>query len=133
MTRAKFKSFWDKFGTLSILIKSCQDCGGHRNICLQHHCNKGAYQRGYRAYGQINSGQVDSDVFIFDEPTKGIDVGAKAEIYNIMREMANAGKAIIVVSSEMPELLKTYLIHTGAFGIQRPYFLLGYFTLGLFI
>ncbi|MCI9681074.1 MAG: sugar ABC transporter ATP-binding protein [Lachnospiraceae bacterium] len=50
---------------------------------------------------------VDSDVFIFDEPTKGIDVGAKAEIYNIMREMANAGKAIIVVSSEMPELLKT--------------------------
>lgn len=50
---------------------------------------------------------VDSDVFIFDEPTKGIDVGAKSEIYNIMREMANAGKAIIVVSSEMPELLKT--------------------------
>ena len=50
---------------------------------------------------------VDSDVFIFDEPTKGIDVGAKSEIYNIMRQMANAGKAIIVVSSEMPELLKT--------------------------
>ncbi len=50
---------------------------------------------------------VDSDVFIFDEPTKGIDVGAKAEIYNIMRRMADEGKAIIVVSSEMPELLKT--------------------------
>lgn len=50
---------------------------------------------------------VDSDVFIFDEPTKGIDVGAKSEIYEIMRNMANAGKAIIMVSSEMPELLTT--------------------------
>lgn len=50
---------------------------------------------------------VDSDVFIFDEPTKGIDVGAKAEIYEIMRHMADEGKAIIMVSSEMPELLTT--------------------------
>lgn len=50
---------------------------------------------------------VDSDVFIFDEPTKGIDVGAKSEIYEIMRNMANEGKAIIMVSSEMPELLTT--------------------------
>lgn len=50
---------------------------------------------------------VNSDVFIFDEPTKGIDVGAKAEIYEIIRKMANEGKAIIMVSSEMPELLTT--------------------------
>lgn len=50
---------------------------------------------------------VDSDVFIFDEPTKGIDVGAKSEIYEIMRNMANEGKAIIMISSEMPELLTT--------------------------
>lgn len=50
---------------------------------------------------------VDSEVFIFDEPTKGIDVGAKSEIYDIMRSMADAGKAIIMVSSEMPELLST--------------------------
>lgn len=50
---------------------------------------------------------VDSDVFIFDEPTKGIDVGAKSEIYDIMRGMAAQGKAIIMVSSEMPELLST--------------------------
>lgn len=48
---------------------------------------------------------VDSNVFIFDEPTKGIDVGAKSEIYEIMRNMANEGKVIIMVSSEMPELL----------------------------
>ncbi|HPU63652.1 MAG TPA: ATP-binding cassette domain-containing protein, partial [Mobilitalea sp.] len=50
---------------------------------------------------------VNSNVFIFDEPTKGIDVGAKSEIYTIMRNMANEGKAIIMVSSEMPELLST--------------------------
>ncbi len=50
---------------------------------------------------------VDSDLFIFDEPTKGIDVGAKSEIYEIMRNMANAGKGVIMVSSELPELLCT--------------------------
>ncbi|WP_148717039.1 sugar ABC transporter ATP-binding protein [Chitinolyticbacter meiyuanensis] len=46
-----------------------------------------------------------SDLFIFDEPTRGIDVGAKAEIYQILRELADAGRGIIVVSSELPELL----------------------------
>ncbi|MBV8899375.1 MAG: ATP-binding cassette domain-containing protein [Verrucomicrobia bacterium] len=45
------------------------------------------------------------DVFIFDEPTRGIDVGAKAEIYRIMRALSNSGKAIIMVSSELPEIL----------------------------
>ena len=50
---------------------------------------------------------VDSDVFIFDEPTKGIDVGAKSEIYQIMREMVDAGKAVIMVTSDMAELLGT--------------------------
>ena len=50
---------------------------------------------------------VDSNIFIFDEPTKGIDVGAKSEIYAIMRSMAEEGKTIIMVSSEMPELLST--------------------------
>ncbi len=48
---------------------------------------------------------VNSDLFIFDEPTKGIDVGAKSEIYKIIRAMAEEGKGIIIVSSEMPELL----------------------------
>ena len=50
---------------------------------------------------------VNSDVFIFDEPTKGIDVGAKSEIYQIMREMVDAGKAVIMVTSDMAELLGT--------------------------
>lgn len=45
------------------------------------------------------------EVFLMDEPTRGIDVGAKYEIYQLIIEMAKAGKTIIVVSSEMPEIL----------------------------
>jgi methyl-galactoside transport system ATP-binding protein len=45
------------------------------------------------------------DILIMDEPTRGIDVGAKFEIYMIMGELAKQGKAIIMVSSEMPELI----------------------------
>lgn len=47
----------------------------------------------------------EPDVLIMDEPTRGIDVGAKYEIYSIIGELAKAGKTIIVVSSEMPELI----------------------------
>ena len=47
----------------------------------------------------------DSDILIFDEPTRGIDIGAKFEIYGLLRQLAEAGKAIIVVSSDMLELL----------------------------
>ena len=42
---------------------------------------------------------------ILDEPTRGIDVGAKYEIYELMEEMAQAGKCVIMISSEMPELM----------------------------
>jgi ribose transport system ATP-binding protein len=48
---------------------------------------------------------ADCDVILFDEPTRGIDVGAKAEIYNLMTELADEGKAILMVSSDMEELL----------------------------
>ncbi len=48
---------------------------------------------------------ADSRVIIFDEPTKGIDVGTKSEIYKLMRALADAGRGVIVVSSELPELL----------------------------
>jgi putative multiple sugar transport system ATP-binding protein len=50
---------------------------------------------------------TDPDVLILDEPTRGIDVGAKYEIYTIINRLADAGKAIIVISSELPELLGT--------------------------
>ena len=48
---------------------------------------------------------ADPDVLILDEPTRGIDVGAKYEIYTIINELAAQGKAVIVISSELPELL----------------------------
>ena len=46
------------------------------------------------------------DILIFDEPTRGIDVGAKSEIYALMEELAKAGKSIIMISSELPEVLR---------------------------
>ena len=48
---------------------------------------------------------ADCDVLIFDEPTRGIDVGAKQEIYTLMREITSKGKSIIMISSDMPELI----------------------------
>jgi putative multiple sugar transport system ATP-binding protein len=50
---------------------------------------------------------ADPDVLILDEPTRGIDVGAKYEIYTIINRLVAAGKAVIVISSELPELLGT--------------------------
>lgn len=48
---------------------------------------------------------TDPDVLILDEPTRGIDVGAKYEIYSLMTQMAAEGKSVIMISSEMPELM----------------------------
>ncbi len=48
---------------------------------------------------------TDADILIFDEPTKGVDVGAKAEIYKLMEEFVARGKSIIMVSSELPEVI----------------------------
>ncbi|CAG4890057.1 Ribose import ATP-binding protein RbsA [Paraburkholderia saeva] len=48
----------------------------------------------------------DCDVLFFDEPTRGIDVGAKSEIYKLLRALATEGKAIVMISSELPEILR---------------------------
>lgn len=48
---------------------------------------------------------TDSNIFIFDEPTKGIDVGAKSEIYQLMNNLVKNGKTILMISSELPEIL----------------------------
>jgi ribose transport system ATP-binding protein len=48
----------------------------------------------------------DCDVLIFDEPTRGIDVGAKEEIYRLLNDLAQQGKSIIMISSELPEVLR---------------------------
>jgi putative multiple sugar transport system ATP-binding protein len=64
------------------------------------------------------------DVLILDEPTRGIDVGAKYEIYGIINKLAEAGKAVIVISSEMPELLgisdRIYVMNEGRFVGEMP-------------
>lgn len=48
---------------------------------------------------------VDADIYIFDEPTRGIDVGAKIEVYKVMNNLVKQGKCVIMVSSELPEIL----------------------------
>jgi ribose transport system ATP-binding protein len=48
----------------------------------------------------------DCDVLFFDEPTRGIDVGAKNEIYKLLRSLADEGKAVVMISSELPEILR---------------------------
>ena len=57
------------------------------------------------------------DVLILDEPTRGIDVGAKFEIYNIMNELVEKGVCIVMISSELPEVLgmsdRVIVIHKG--------------------
>ena len=49
---------------------------------------------------------ADTEILIFDEPTRGIDVGAKSEIYRLLNDLARQGKAIIMISSELPEILR---------------------------
>jgi ribose transport system ATP-binding protein len=48
----------------------------------------------------------NSSILIFDEPTRGIDVGAKSEIYSLMNELVKEGKSIIMISSELGEVLR---------------------------
>ena len=59
----------------------------------------------------------DSDILILDEPTRGIDVGAKYEIYQIINQLAASGKTVIFISSDMPEILgmcdRVYVMNEG--------------------
>ncbi|MEQ9388898.1 multiple monosaccharide ABC transporter ATP-binding protein [Marinovum algicola] len=64
------------------------------------------------------------EVLILDEPTRGIDVGAKYEIYGLINDLAAAGKGVVMISSEMPELLgmcdRIYVMNEGAFVGEMP-------------
>jgi len=61
---------------------------------------------------------TDADILILDEPTRGIDVGAKYEICRLIQELADQGKAVIIISSELPELLgisdRIYTVFEGS-------------------
>jgi putative multiple sugar transport system ATP-binding protein len=67
---------------------------------------------------------TDPDVLILDEPTRGIDVGAKYEIYTIINRLADQGKAVLVISSELPELLgicdRIYTLSAGRITGEVP-------------
>ncbi|WBU36919.1 multiple monosaccharide ABC transporter ATP-binding protein [Homoserinibacter sp. YIM 151385] len=67
---------------------------------------------------------TDPDLLILDEPTRGIDVGAKTEIYGIIRKLAERGAGVIMISSELPELLgvsdRIYTIFEGAITAELP-------------
>jgi len=67
---------------------------------------------------------ADPEILILDEPTRGIDVGAKFEIYCVIRDLAAAGKAIVVISSELPELLgitdRLHVMNEGRFVGEMP-------------
>ncbi len=67
---------------------------------------------------------AECDVLMFDEPTRGIDVGAKQEVHNLMKTLAQQGAGILVVSSEIPELMKIcdriYVMHEGEISAEFP-------------
>ena len=67
---------------------------------------------------------TDPDVLILDEPTRGIDVGAKFEIYTIINALVQRGKAVIMISSELPELLgmcdRIYTLSAGRITGELP-------------
>ena len=84
------KNFWKKVKTkaLSVFDKASSLSGGNQQKVI--------------VAKVLNS---DLKVVILDEPTKGVDVGAKAQIYEIMSELAAQGFGVIMISSEMPEVL----------------------------
>ena len=62
---------------------------------------------------------AEPDIMLLDEPTRGIDVGAKYEIYCIINDLAAAGKSVVMISSELPEVLgmsdRIYIMNEGKF------------------
>jgi ribose transport system ATP-binding protein len=66
----------------------------------------------------------DVDVFLLDEPTRGVDVGSRAAIYQIIDRLALEGKAVLVVSSSIEELLgisdRIAVMHKGRLGVAKP-------------
>lgn len=67
---------------------------------------------------------LDLDIIILDEPTRGVDIGAKAEIYDIIRELVKEGKSIIMISSDLPEILRVSdrvcVMHDGDIKLEAP-------------
>ena len=82
---------------------------------------RGATSRRWRSPGCSTS---EADVLLLDEPTRGIDVGSKAEIYRMIGELAAQGRAVLMVSSYLPELLgvcdRLAVMSRGVLSPARP-------------
>ena len=67
---------------------------------------------------------MNPKILILDEPTRGVDIGAKAEIYAIMDKLAGQGLSIIMISSDLPELMgicdRTYVMRDGCISGELP-------------
>jgi ribose transport system ATP-binding protein len=120
-TLANMKGILNQFGFLD--LKKEEDVANHY-IKVLNTATPDAFKRVRELSGgnqqKIIVGKwlfTDAKVLIFDEPTKGIDVGAKVEIYRLMRELANGGVAVIMVSSELPEVIgvsdRIMVMHDG--------------------
>ena len=107
---ANYKLFVNKFGFISSkgTVSICKDYIKMLNIKTPswetpiQNLSGGNQQKVLFARALLS----EPDIFILDEPTRGIDVGSKSEIHNIINDLACQGKSVIVVSSELPELLK---------------------------
>ena len=91
----------------------------NRNLYSTRRLVEAAHERGHevrvidvlKCYMNITANnpgvyyQRNAEVVIFDEPTRGIDVGAKYEIYQLINQLAEQGKAVLMISSELPEIL----------------------------
>ena len=68
--------------------------------------------------------EQNGDVMILDEPTRGVDVGAKVEIYRMIRQKADEGRAVVVISSYLPELMglcdDLAVMNAGRLSVARP-------------
>ena len=96
------------FNNLKQMLKNTDSMAAKMNLAYRNHAQllktlSGGNQQ------KIVLGKwilIDPDILLLDEPTRGIDVGARAEIYQIINRMADEGKTVIIVSSDLPELLK---------------------------
>ena len=108
------------------LVKTSAECQASREICEKLNVRTPSIE--IKA-GNLSGGNqqkivlakwlsLNPKLLIFDEPTRGIDVGAKAEIYSLMRELAASGVAIIMISSDMEEILgesdRVAVMHEGS-------------------
>ena len=108
MTVNQAIEFFTKHGQKKIVKKLAplQDVGlGYIKLGQSSSTLSGGENQRVKLAYYLSQEKADPTLFIFDEPTRGIDVGSKYEIYKLINELAEQGVAIIMISSEMPEVL----------------------------